>query len=91
MCVALHYLFDNILLIFGLKLYRRIVGISISSCCRFVLFCFESDFMLSLSDNIQIDIIEAFIFTSRYLNDCLNIDNPSSEQMLSQIYPTEVK
>ena len=32
--------------------------------------------MLSLSDNNQTDIIEAFNSTSRYLDDLLNIDNP---------------
>ena len=30
-----------------------------------VVFCFEKDFMLSLSDNNQTDIIEAFYSTSR--------------------------
>ena len=30
------------------------------------LFCYERDFMLSLSDNNQTDIIEAFNSTSRY-------------------------
>ena len=32
------------------------------------LFCFERDLMLSLSDNNQTDIIEAFNSTSRYLD-----------------------
>ena len=32
--------------------------------------------MLSLSDNYQLDIIEAFNSTSRYLGDLFNIDNP---------------
>ena len=55
------------------------------------LFCYERDFMLSLSDNNQIDIIEAFNSTSRYLDDFLNIDNPYFEQMVGQIYPTELQ
>ena len=55
------------------------------------LFCYESDFMLSLSDNNQTDIIEAFNSTFRYLDDLLNIDNPYFEQMVGQIYPTELK
>ena len=37
------------------------------------LFCYEIDFMLSLSDNNQTDIIKAFNSTSRYLDDLLNI------------------
>ena len=32
--------------------------------------------MLSLSDNNQADVVEAFNSTSRYLDDMLNIENP---------------
>ena len=37
--------------------------------------------MLSLSDNNQTDIIEAFNANSRYLDDLLNMDNPYFEQI----------
>ena len=47
--------------------------------------------MLSLSDNNQTDSIEAFNSTSSYLDDLLNIDNPYFEQMVGQIYPTELQ
>ena len=47
--------------------------------------------MLSLSGNNQTDIIEAFNSTSRYLDDLLNIENPYFEQMVGQIYPTELQ
>ena len=40
----------------------------------FLLF-YERDFMLSLSDANQSEVIEAFNSTSRYLDDLLNIDN----------------
>ena len=40
-----------------------------------VLFCYERDFILSLSDDNQSEVIEAFNSTSRYLDDLLNIDN----------------
>ena len=56
-----------------------------------IMFCYERDFMLSLSDNNQTDIIEAFNSTSSYLDDLLNIDNPYCEQMVGQIYPTELQ
>ena len=39
------------------------------------LFCYERDFMLSLSEDNQSDVIEAFSSTSRYLDDLLIIDN----------------
>ena len=47
--------------------------------------------MLSLSDNNQTDTIEAFNPTSRYLDDLLNIYNPYFEQMVGQIYSTELQ
>ena len=37
--------------------------------------------MLSLSDNNQTDIIEAFNSTSRYLYNLLYVDSPFFEQM----------
>ena len=96
MCDALHYLLDNIFIRFGSKLYRQIVGIPMGTNCApliadLFLFCDERDFMLSLSDNNQTDIIEAFNSTSRYLDDLLNIDNPYFEQMVGQIYSTELQ
>ena len=35
------------------------------------LFCYDRDFMLSLSDNNQADVVEAFKSTSRILDDLL--------------------
>ena len=55
------------------------------------LFCYKRFFVLSLSDNNQADVIEAFSSTSRYLDDLLNIDNPYFEQIVFQIYPTELQ
>ena len=96
MCDALHYLLDNLFIRFGPKLYRQIVGIPMGTNCAplvadLFLFCYESDFMLSLSENNQTDIIEAFSSTSRYLDDLLNIDNPYFELMVGHINPTELQ
>ena len=96
MCDALHYLLDNVFIRFGLKLYRQIVVIPMGTnyaplVADLFLFCYERDFMLSLSDNNQADIIEAFNSTSRYLDDLLNIDNSYFEQIVGQIYPTELQ
>ena len=96
MCDALHYLLDNIWKTFGSKLYRQIVGIPMGTNCAplvvdLFLFCYERDFMLSLSDNNQTDIIEAFNSTPRYLDDLLIVDNPYFEPMVGQIYPTELQ
>ena len=48
------------------------------------LFCYERDFMLSLSDRNQSDIIKNFNSTFRYLH-LLDIDIPYFEQMVGQL------
>ena len=47
--------------------------------------------MMSHSDDKQADVIDAFNNTSRYLDDILNINNVYFVNMVSQIYPSELK
>ena len=47
--------------------------------------------MMSLSDDKQADVIDAFNTTSRYLDDILNIYNVYFDNMVSQIYPSELQ
>ena len=47
------------------------------------LFCYKRDVMLSLSEDNQSDVIEAFNSTSRYLDDLLSIDNTFFDSMVS--------
>ena len=91
MCEALIYLLDNIYIRFGTKLYRQIIDIPmVTNCAPLVadlcLFCCERDFMTSLSDVEQAEIIEAFNSKSRYLDDLLNIDNPYFEGWSVEFY-----
>ena len=77
-------------------MYRQIVCIPMGSYCAplvafLFLFCYERDYMLSLSYNNQADVVEAFFSTSRYLDDLLNIYNVYFEQIVSQIYRTELQ
>ena len=93
---ALVYLLDNIFIRFGTKLYRQIIGIPMGTNCAplvadLFLFCYERDFMKSLSPENQPDIIEAFNSNSRYLDDLLYIDNICFEQMVNRIYPAELQ
>ena len=95
-CDALVYLLDNILIRFGTKLYRQTTGIPMGTNCAplvadLFLFCYERDFMKSLSRENQAYIIEAFNSTSRYLDDLLNIDNIYFDQMVDRIYPMELQ
>ena len=51
--------------------------------------CYERDFMMSLSEEKQSEVIEAFSSTSRYLDVLLNIDDKYFDGLISQIYPSE--
>ena len=62
MCEALTFLLDNILIRFGSKLYRQIVGIPMGTNCaplvaNLFLLSYDRDFMLSLSEDSQSDVI----------------------------------
>ena len=66
-----------------------------TNCAPFVadlfLYSYESDFMNSLNQDNQADVIKAFNSTSRYLGDLLNIDNPYFEGIVNHIYPPELQ
>ena len=47
--------------------------------------------MMSLSDDKQADVIDALNTTSRYLDDIFNINNVNFDNMVSQIYPSELQ
>ena len=47
--------------------------------------------MMSLPDDKQVDIIDAFYTTSKYLEDIFNMDNVYFDTMISQIYPSELQ
>ena len=89
-CDDLSYRLDNIDIRFGDKLYR-----SDTHCAPLLadlfLSCYERDFMTSLSDDNQADIMEAFNSTSRYLDEFLNIYTSYFEGMVNQIYPPELQ
>ena len=95
-CDALVYHLDNIFIRFGTKLFRQTIGIPMGTNCAplvadLVFFCYERDFMKSLSRENQADIIKALNSTSRYLDDLLNVDNNYFDQMVDRIYPTELQ
>ena len=95
-CYALIFLLDNIIIRFGTKLYRQVVGIPMGTnyvplVADLFLLCYERDFMMSLSSDKHADVIDAFNTTSKYLEDMLNINNVYFDNMVSQIYPSELQ
>ena len=87
---------DSIFIRLGTKLYRQVVGIPMGTNCAplvvdLFLFCYEKDFMLSLSDDKHAYTIDAFNTTSRYLDDSSNIDNVYFDNMVYQVYPSDLQ
>ena len=74
-------LLDNILVQFGTELYRQVVCIPLmgTNCAPLVadlfFFYYERGLLMSLSDDKQADIVDAFNTAPRYLDDILNINN----------------
>ena len=74
-------------------MYRQVVGIHIGTNCApwlkiYSCFVMRATLWLSLSDDKQADIIDAFNTKSRYLDDVLTINNVYFDNMVSQIYPS---
>ena len=55
------------------------------------LICYERDFILSLSDDNQPEVTEAFNSTFQYLDDLMSIDNSFFDSMVNHIYPSELQ
>ena len=75
---------------FGSKLCGQVVGIPVGAGCAplvvdLFLFCYGRDFVLSLSDNNQTGVFEAFGPTSGCLSDWLNIDGAYFEQKVGRV------
>ena len=63
------FLLDNIFIRFGTKLYRQVVEIPMDTNCAplvadLFLFCYEGEFMMSLSEDKQADVIDTLNTTS---------------------------
>ena len=81
---------------FGTKLYRQVVGIPVGTNCApliadLFLFCYERDFMMSLSYDKQADIIDTYNTISIYLDDISSIKYVYFDNMVSKIYPSELQ
>ena len=95
LCSAMYYIMDNIFVEFEDKIYRQVIGIPMGTNCApliadLFLYCHEKCFMDKLVKNKQLNLIECFNRTSRYLDDILNLDNPNFEKHISEIYPKEL-
>lgn len=95
MCSALIFLIDNLFVQFNNKLFKQTVGIPMGSNCApliadLFLYCYERDFMLRLGKENNLNLIQCFNKTSRYIDDILNMNNPFFNNHIQDIYPKEL-
>ena len=75
------------------RLCGQVVGISVAAgsvpvFAGLFLFCYERDFVVSLSDDRRADIVDAYNAASGYLDECLNIGGVCFDNMVGQVYPS---
>ena len=92
-CGALAFLLGGVFVRFGNRLYRQVVGIPMGADCAplvadLFLFCCERDFMMSLSDDNQAGVVDAFDTTSSYLDDILGISGVCFGSLVGRICPS---
>ena len=93
---AFTFLMENIYGEFDGMMYQQIVGIPIGTNCApliadLFLYCYERDFMSDLHKSKRHDLKDMFDYTSRYLDDIFNVDNPEFDKYIPDIYPAELQ
>ena len=85
----LEFLVDNILIVFGGKVFQQIVGIPMGTYCAPLLadtflYSYEAEFIQSLLSTGNEKLSSQFNFTYRYIDDVLilSINNPDFENYL---------
>ena len=78
--------------------YQQIVAIPVGRNCAqlkadLFIYYYESDCMTlsNIHKSKQYDLIDMFIYTSRYLDNKITIDNPEFEKHVPDINPTELQ
>ena len=95
MCEALTFLLDYIYIRFGTELFRQIVGNPMGTNCAplvadLFLFCYERDFMKSLSEESNPNLLKLSARRLNILDDLLNIDNKYFDVLISKMYPSKL-
>ena len=95
LCSSIDFLIDIIYVRFGNSVFRQVVGIPMGTnsaplLADLFLHTFEYDFMLT---TMKQDMTKAvsFGYTFRYIDDLFSVNNDSSEEYISSIYPSELE
>ena len=92
----LEFLVDNIFVVFVGKVFQQIIGIPMGTNCAplladIFLYSYEARFTQSLLSTGRKRLASQFIFTYRYIDDVLSINNSDFENYLGQMYPLNLR
>ena len=92
----LEFLIDNIFVIFGGRVFQQTVGIPMGTNCAPLLaalfrYSHKADFIQGLLKKNEKKLARSFIFTFRYIDDVLSLNNSRFGDFVDRIYPIELE
>ena len=90
------FLIDNILAMFGGRIFQQTVGIPMGTNCAslladLVLYSYEADFKQGLLKKNEKKTAGSFNFTSGYIDDVLSLNNSRFGDFVDRICPTDLE
>ena len=94
LCEWITYLVHNTYLTLGDTIFHQVIGIPMGTNCgvflaNYFLFTYELEFITSLIIDNDIELLEKFRFTSRYIDDIVSLNNSEFDNNKHKIYPTD--
>jgi len=94
-CDILCFLLDNCLIEFGKDIFKQVTGIPTAAnyapwVADLFLFCYEIELKKNLSKSNDLNLIEKFNTSFRYLDDLCSLDNSLFQTYIKNIYPKEL-
>ena len=92
----LKFVIDNIFAMFGGRVFQQTVDIPMGTNCasllaKLFLYSYEADFMQELLRKNAKKFSRSFIFTFRYIDDVLSLNNSRFGDFIDRIYLTELE
>ena len=92
----LQFLIDNIFIMFGGRVFQQTVGMPTGTnyvllLADLFLYSHEADFIQGLLKKNEKKLVRSFIFTFRYIDDVLSLNNSRFGDFFDLIYPIELE
>jgi hypothetical protein len=92
----LEFLIDNVVVIFGGRVFQKTVGIHMGTNCapllaEFFFYSYEADLIQRLHKKNENKLARSFNFTFRYIDEVLSLNNSRRGDFADRIYPIELE